>query len=287
MTWPFAAVAQFCATAAIASNASVCRELVERAAAQGAKMLFFPEASDFIAESTQQVLELTTSLTESTFVRDLQDCARDKRMWVSVGVHEKVIRKRKQTSASPTHIYNSHLIIDSNGNIVSVYRKLHLFDVDIKNGPRLMESDSTSGGDGIAAPVATPLGHVGQQTCYDLRFAELSIAQRQRGADILTFPSAFTVKTGMSHWEPLLRARAIETQTYVIASAQIGQHNAKRTSYGNAMIVDPWGTVLARCGDGIQPSLALAPIDLDYLKKIRVEMPVMTHRRVDVYPKIS
>ncbi|KAI9489102.1 nitrilase, putative [Zychaea mexicana] len=278
MTWPFAAVAQFCASSVITRNAAICSELVDRAASQGAKAVFFPEASDFIAESAAESIQLTTSLGDSSFVKSLQDSARDKRIWVSVGVHEK--------SPSPTHIYNSHLTIDADGDIVSVYRKIHLFKVDIKNGPRLMESDSTFAGNTIPDPVATPIGKVGQQTCYDLRFAELSIAQRRRGADILTFPSAFTVKTGMAHWEPLLRARAIETQSYVIAAAQIGQHNAKRTSYGNAMIVDPWGTILARCGDGISPSIAIAPIDLDYLKKVRTEMPVMNHRRTDVYPKI-
>ncbi|KAI9252834.1 nitrilase, putative [Phascolomyces articulosus] len=278
MTWPFAAVAQFCASSIITRNASICNELIERAASQGAKAVFFPEASDFIAESTAQSVQLTTNLNESPFVKSLQDSARDKRIWVSVGVHEK--------SPSPSKIYNSHLLIDDQGNIVSVYRKIHLFDVDIKNGPRLMESDSTNGGNAILDPIVTPIGNVAQQTCYDLRFAELSIAQRHRGADILTFPSAFTVKTGQAHWEPLLRARAIETQTYVIAAAQIGPHNAKRTSYGNAMIIDPWGTVLARCGDSIAPSLAIAPINLDYLKKIRTEMPVTNHRRTDVYPKI-
>ncbi|KAI7852339.1 nitrilase [Circinella umbellata] len=278
MNWPLAAVAQFCASSAISRNAAICSELVERAAAQGVKVIFFPEASDFIAESTKESIQLTTSLKESSFVKSLQESARDKRVWISIGVHE--------ASPSPDQIYNSHLLINDEGKVVSVYRKIHLFDVDIKNGPRLMESDSTCSGDIIPDPVLTPIGNVAQQTCYDLRFAELSIAQRHRGADILTFPSAFTVKTGQAHWEPLLRARAIETQTYVIAAAQIGQHNAKRCSFGNSMIIDPWGTVVARASESTTPSLAIAPIDLDYLKKIRAEMPVMNHRKNDVYPKI-
>lgn len=140
---------------------------------------------------------------------------------------------------------------------MSDYKKIHLFDVDIKGGNRLMESEGTIPGSDIGQPIQTPIGKVGLQTCYDLRFAELSIIQRARGAEVLTFPSAFTVKTGEAHWgncmnassqfvnialisssiiESLLRARAIESQTYVVAAAQSGQHNANRESYGHAMV---------------------------------------------------
>ncbi|CAO3599080.1 unnamed protein product [Absidia cylindrospora] len=149
-----------------------------------------------------------------------------------------------------------------------------------------MESDTTQAGSKAVSPIQSPVGSLGLQICYDLRFAELSLQQRRHGAQVLTFPSAFTVKTGMAHWETLLRARAIETQCYVMAAAQVGQHNAKRTSYGHAMIVDPWGTVLARCPDTAIPSLAFANIDLDYLANIRLDMPVMNHRRNDIYPII-
>jgi predicted amidohydrolase len=108
-----------------------------------------------------------------------------------------------------------------------------------------------------------------------LRFPEISIALRRLGAEIITFPSAFTVPTGKAHWEVLLRARAIETQSYVIAAAQGGQHNEKRVSYGHSMIVDPWGTVLAELGDaGEEPEIATAEIDLDQLRKVRTEVPL-------------
>ncbi|KAF7730102.1 Carbon-nitrogen hydrolase [Apophysomyces ossiformis] len=279
MSLPIAAVAQLCATSTIASNRQICTDLIRRAAAQGAKMIFMPEASDFIAEDKQATVALTTDLDHSTFIHDIQKAAKDNAIWVSVGVHEK--------SPILDHIYNTHVVIDSRGDIVSTYRKLHLFDVDIKDGPRLMESDTTLAGTKIHQPIETPLGKLGLQTCYDVRFAELAISQRRKGADILTYPSAFTMKTGLAHWEPLLRARAIETQTYVIASAQRGHHNAKRQSYGHAMIVDPWGTIVAACGDSEEPSLAFAPVDLSFLNKIRLEMPVMNHRRYDVYPELK
>merc|ERR1740123_1679355 len=126
-----------------------------------------------------------------------------------------------------------------------------------------------------------PLGKLGLGVCYDLRFGEFSHSLAHAGAELLSFPSAFTVKTGMAHWELLLRARAIEAQCYVIAAAQTGQHNEKRSSYGHSLIVDPWGTVIAQVGEGV--GVATAPIDLDYLASVRRNMPVQQHRRPDLY----
>ncbi|KAI8989311.1 nitrilase [Pilobolus umbonatus] len=275
-----AAVGQFCATSAISNNKRICRDMITKAANLGAKMIFLPEASDFISRNREETLSLTSCLDTSDFVLSMQEKAREESIWVSVGVHE-------TCTESINHVYNTHIVINEQGSIMETYRKLHLFNVDIENGPRLMESDSTKEGTSIVSPVATPLGVLGLQTCYDMRFPELSLLLRRRGAELLAFPSAFTIKTGMAHWETLLRARAIENQSYVIASAQIGQHNEKRASYGNAMIVDPWGTVLAKCPDTMESSLAVAPIDLGYLRKIRLEMPVLEHRRNDLYPAIQ
>ena len=161
------------------------------------------------------------------------------------------------------------------------YNKTHLFDVNIPGSVALNESAYVTPGAVITPPVDTPLGKLGLGVCYDLRFPEFSQALTRAGAQILTYPSAFTVKTGMAHWESLLRARAIETQCYVIAAAQTGQHNDKRSSYGHSMIVDPWGVVLAQCGEGV--GVATANIDLDYLASVRTNMPVQTHRRADLY----
>ncbi|KAI7864500.1 carbon-nitrogen hydrolase [Spinellus fusiger] len=274
-----AAVGQFCATSCVATNQKICSGLVSKAVQQGAKMLFLPEASDFLSETKAQALAMTSSLEASSFLLHIQKAAKEHALWVSVGVHEK-------SEITPL-LYNTHVVVDALGHVVASYRKVHLFDVDIHHGPRLMESETTQKGSELGAVLPTPLGNVGLQICYDLRFAEQSIAQRQRGADILTFPSAFTVKTGAAHWEPLLRARAIETQTYVVAAAQVGQHNAKRTSYGHAMIVDPWGTVIAQCPEVSLPSIALASIDLDVLGRIRTEMPILHHRRHDLYPHLG
>ncbi|KAF9364827.1 Nitrilase [Mortierella sp. NVP85] len=145
-----------------------------------------------------------------------------------------------------------------------------------------MESQSTVAGERIVPPVTTPVGKVGLGICYDLRFPELALELRRQGAEILTFPSAFTIKTGEAHWEVLLRSRAIETQTYVVAAAQVGKHSEKRSSYGHAMIVDPWGRIVAEC-DGQEEGVAVASMDFEALERIRLEMPVMNHRRYDTY----
>ncbi|KAJ8919271.1 hypothetical protein NQ315_003855 [Exocentrus adspersus] len=189
-------------------------------------------------------------------------------------------------------IYNSHILIDDAGEIVSVYRKIHLFDVTIpERNIFLKESDLNVGGTQICAPIDTPVGKVALSTvsfCYDVRFPEQSILLRKLGADILTFPSAFTQATGEAHWEVLLRARAIENQCYVVAAAQYGRHNSKRVSFGQSMIVDPWGKILAACSgytEGVEEdeSIAVADIDKEYLSKVRQEMPVFQHRRNDIY----
>ena len=189
---------------------------------------------------------------------------------------------------------NTLLWINESGEIAHRYQKLHLFDVEIANGPILKESNSVERGSVIPTPFSSALGRIGPLICFDLRFPEPSLALRHRGAQILTYPSAFTVPTGKVHWETLLRARAIETQSYVIAAAQVGWHNEEKTrrSYGHGMIIDPWGRVVAKLGgeegeDGKGNDvgeIALAEIDLEDLEKIRKEMPLL--RRTDVYLEI-
>jgi len=156
-----------------------------------------------------------------------------------------------------------------------------LFDVEIpEKNIRLKESDLATGGSSIVLPVSTPVGHIGLAICYDLRFPELSTQLSKFGADILTYPSAFTYATGLAHWETLLRARAIENQCFVIAAAQIGHHNTKRRSYGHAMCIDPWGKIIATCGDKMdQPCYAIADLDYNRLEEVRKNMPVFNHRR--------
>lgn len=171
---------------------------------------------------------------------------------------------------------------------MSVYRKSHLFDVELpEKGVSLKESAFTIPGPSLIAPVQTPIGKVGLGICYDLRFPELSLALQRHGAEILTYPSAFTVATGAAHWEVLLRARAIETQCFVLAAAQVSKHHDKRSSYGHALAVDPWGEVLGDCG-GEEPGLIMVNINPQKVRNARRNMPVQEHRRdMDFYHSLE
>ncbi|KAJ1023164.1 hypothetical protein NDA16_003317 [Ustilago loliicola] len=287
-----AAVAQMKSTGVIADNLSQAVSIIRSASRAGAKAIFLPEATDFIAP-TAAVAELTRSSVNSSFVSGIQSAAKEANVWVSVGVHEppspEQDEKDKIKNKGRLRCYNTQLLIDSKGEILDRYRKLHLFDVDIKGGLKILESDSTIKGTQLLPPRPTPLGKLGLLTCYDLRFPEPSLSLRRQGAQLLTYPSAFTVRTGAAHWETLLRARAIETQSYVLAAAQVGAHDGtKRVSWGHAMIVDPWGSIVAQCPDiqPYKPTYCLADIDLESLENTRKEMPLWEQRRGDVFAQI-
>jgi len=173
--------------------------------------------------------------------------------------------------------YNTSLFFDPKGNTIARYRKIHLFDVDIERGVSTMESETRQPGEEIVV-AETEFCTMGLTICYDLRFPELYRALTARGAQVIFLPSAFTALTGEAHWEPLLRARAIENQVYIVAPDQAGKNPKSFATYGNSMIVDPWGKVLARASD--LPAVIFAEIDLDYLAKVRRELPALAHRKV-------
>nr|CAD7593158.1 unnamed protein product [Timema genevievae] len=265
-------VGQFTAKNNKEENFEVCKNLIEMAKRNHCQMMFLPEACDYIGESIAETLALAEPL-DGPLVKKYCILAKNSKLWLSLGgIHEKV---------SDDKVSNCHVVIDDNGNIASVYRKTHLFDVDLpEKGIKLMESKYVLPGSKIIPPLETPVGN-----CYDMRFPELSLALTKMGADLLTFPSAFTFATGAAHWETLLRARAIENQCYVVAAAQTGTHNKKRTSWGHAMVIDPWGTVVAQCSEGA--NMVTAEIDLQHLKSVRESMPLWKHRRNDLYPKMT
>jgi len=190
-------------------------------------------------------------------------------------------------------VKNTLIWIDEKGTITQRYQKLHLFDVEIEGGPVLKESNSVEPGNAILPPFGTSLGKMGLMICFDLRFPTLSTRIRDLGAQVLTYPSAFTVPTGKAHWETLLRARAVETQSFVVAAAQVGNHNGKRVSYGHGMIVDAWGKVVCELGGveewergGGEPVLGVGEVDLEAVERVRREMPLKARRDVvDVVEK--
>lgn len=201
----------------------------------------------------------------------LQEEARKYSLPISVGVHE------PSDDPKSHRIKNTLLWIDEHGAILHRYQKLHLFDMDIEGGPTMKESDVIEPGNEILPPFNSVVGKVGSMICFDLRFPEIALALKRQHADILVYPSAFTPATGKAHWEMLLRARAIECQAYVLAAAQVGAHNEKRTSYGHSMIISPWGEIVAQLSGEKkdQPEVIFAEIDLERIKKIRREMALL------------
>ena len=231
-------------------------------------------------EETEQILESAVK-DRISLLDGLRALARTSKIWISVGgMH--VLGAPPHPESGKTRFYNTHVILDDTGIVKAIYRKIHLFDVCIPGKVNLMESNSTAGGNEIVL-CDTPVGRLGLATCYDMRFPELFGELVKQGAQILLLPSAFTVPTGKAHWHILLRARAIECQSYVIAAAQYGEHNAKRSSYGHSLVVDPWGVVLADAGGvdndaPVETSLATATINLGQIGSVRARMPLQQHR---------
>ncbi|KAI1857941.1 hypothetical protein JX265_010971 [Neoarthrinium moseri] len=315
-------VGQICSTASLTHNLEQCVKLVARAAAAGAKVLFLPEASDYIASSSTESLSLAKPVSSSPFVTGLQSAAAKHSLAVHVGIHVPVTVKPASSStsnpvltaiaqsdsssgASATKLYNRTIWINDDGSIneKANYDKLHLFDY-----ASLRESNTTQAGVKFTAPFASPVGRVGSLICFDLRFPEAALHLAKPSpssefanspAQVLLYPSAFTVPTGRAHWEVLLRSRAIETQSWVIASAQVGRHGdgAKRVSYGKSLVVDPWGKVVLElkgvkgekdteweAEDGAVGELGLIDIDLEHWDGVREKMPLI--RRTDVYSEV-
>lgn len=234
------------------------------------KALFLPEASDYIGQSAEESLSLCKPADKSPFLLGLRDDAKKHALPISVGVHE------PSDDPSSKRIKNTLLWIDEKGEIAHRYQKLHLFDLEIEGGPMLKESNTTEPGNEISPPYNTVIGNVGPMICFDLRFPEISLALKRQRADVLLYPSAFTVPTGKAHWLSLLRARAIECEAYVIAAAQVGAHSEKRTSYGHSIVIDPWGEVMAELGGESkgEPEIALADIDLERIREVRKRLPL-------------
>jgi len=260
-------------------NLGQAQVLVRKAVAAGAKALFLPEASDYIGQSASQTFNLVKSVEDSEYILGLQKEAKTHKIAINVGIHEPSLHQGSKK------IRNTSLWISEDGEIVQRYQKLHLFEMHIKDGPQARESDVFEEGKEILAPFETPVGRVGLMICFDLRYPEVPLSLKRQGAQIITYPSAFTVPTGKAHWEILLRARAIETQSYVIAAAQAGHNNETRVTYGHSIVVDPWGNIVAELGGDFEgPQIATATIDLSLVERIRKEVPLV--RRTDVYPEL-
>jgi predicted amidohydrolase len=251
-----------------AANLETARRLVHQAADLGAKLIALPENFSWMGPERERPAA-AEPLTGPTLTQ-MSALAGELSVTLLAG-------SILETGAPGGRLYNTSVLFDERGKSLAVYRKIHLFDVDIGDGATYRESAAVAPG---SEPVVadTPVGRVGLSICYDLRFPELYRRLVSEGAVLLTVPAAFTLMTGKDHWEVLLRARAIENQCYVLAPAQSGQHSERRMTYGHSMLVDPWGLVVSCASDG--EGLAVGTVDLELLRKVRRNLPSLSHRRL-------
>ena len=253
-------------------NLMLAKKLMIRAVESGAKLLVLPESFALMPAKSEDLLVVAETLGDGRIQNFIAEFAKDNKVWVVGGTIP-------IKSTLDNRSYACCIAWDDQGKQVGCYNKIHLFDVDMPlSGRAHRESDSYTPGKHPVC-IETPFGKIGLTVCYDLRFPELYRNLREQGADILINSAAFIQATGKVHWRPLLKARAIENQCYMIASNQVGEHDNNRLTHGESMIINPWGKVLAAQNLGV--GVVIAEIDLNYLKILREDFPVWSHRRVE------
>ena len=266
------AVIQMISQDDIVANLQRARALLEQEAQQGARLAVLPENFAAMGRRDSAAIGLAEARGEGPILPWLKQTARDLRLWIVAGTLPLPPVDRPEAKA-----HACSLLVDEHGELVARYDKLHLFDVDVADSRgRYRDSDDYAHGTNVVV-ADTPVGKLGLTVCYDLRFPELYSALREAGAELITAPAAFTAVTGAAHWEVLIRARAIETQCYVLAAAQGGMHPGPRETHGQAAIVDPWGRILAQQARG--EAVLLGTRDSTEQASIRARMPVASHRR--------
>jgi deaminated glutathione amidase len=248
-------------------NLAEAEELIDLAVRRGAELVSLPENFSFLGKEEDK-LTLGNAIAEKTekFIKTMAQ----KYQITLLGGGFPVPTEDKK-------VYNTALLVDSNGEELAKYQKVHLFDVDVPDGNTYRESNTVKAGKEYPPVYKSPtLGNLGLSVCYDVRFPELYRYLSAQGAEVLFVPAAFTAYTGKDHWQVLLQARAIENTCYVIAPAQTGEHYKMRYTHGHAMIIDPWGVILSDAGD--QPGFAIAEINPQHLKQVRLQMPSLNHR---------
>jgi deaminated glutathione amidase len=255
-------------TANLAHAAALARD-----AAAGADLVVLPEYVQFRgpAEGYRASAAPIPGPTTAPF----ETVARETGTWLLAGTHA-------EASGDPARPYNTAVLLAPDGSLAATYRKIHLFDIAVADGPSDTESARvTPGGEAVIAEAAGAL--LGLTICYDLRFPELHRALALAGAEVLAVPAVFTARTGRDHWEPLLRARAIENGAWVVAAAGCGAGGPGAiAAWGHSMVVDPWGRVVAAAGD--DEAIIRAEIDLDLVARTRTQIPVLANRRPDALP---
>ena len=264
------ALVQLDATDDIATNVATAVAMADEAAAAGARLVALPEYLHY--RGPDDGFRASARPIPGPHTEPFAEVARRRKAWILVG-------STAETSGDPLRPYNTSALIAPDGTIAALYRKVHLFDVAVDDGPVDTESARVTPGDRLVT-ADIDSATLGLTICYDLRFPELYRALALAGAQILTVPANFTERTGRDHWEVLLRARAIENGAFVLAPSQIGGP-AGQPAFGRSMIVDPWGTVIAQAPDAV--AIVRAELDLDRVTAVRRQIPVLANRRAEAY----
>ena len=249
-------------------NLSITTKLIEQAKNGGADYVLTPEMTNVMEIDREKLFAAIVPEEQDATLATLRELARALGLHIHIG--------SLAVKVSPDKAANRSFLIDPNGDVIARYDKIHMFDVDLKGGESYRESRNFRAGD-LAVVVDLPWGRLGLSICYDLRFPSLYRAVAEAGASFLTIPSAFTRQTGEAHWHVLMRARAIETGSFVFAAAQGGKHENGRETYGHSLVVDPWGRILAE-GD-TEPGVVFADIDPAEVAAARARIPSLDHGR--------
>jgi len=263
-------VVQLTSTDDLKANLEAADLRVREAVDRGAELVALPENFAFLRREGLPI-PVAQGL-DGEIVERLRDWARSHRIWLVGGSFAEAVEGDRR-------VFNTCVCCAPDGSVAGVYRKIHLFDVDLRStgGQAYTESERVAPGT-EPVRVETPFGGIGLSICYDVRFPELYRELSRRGIRLITVPSAFAPQTGRDHWEVLLRARAIENQAYVLAPAQCGRHSEERSSHGRSLVVDPWGLVLAQAPD--MPCTLVADCDLERQDRLREALPALRHRRL-------
>ena len=264
-------VAQVNAHGDLAENLAVAEKLLQQAAHEGVELIAFPEMFLHLSADRADKFAVAEPV-DGPLVQQFQQWAQRFNLSILMGSHYEPIPE------DPERLYNTSVFIDRTGVVQAVYRKIHLFDVPTLD---VLESSLIAPGQEPVV-VEHELACLGLSICYDLRFPELYRHLAGAGAEILLVPAAFYLETGKDHWLPLLQARAIENQAYVLAPAQWGWHYGSRRSFGNSVIIDPWGTLLATAPEAT--TLITARLEHERLQAVRERVPAWQHRRPHLYP---
>ncbi|MDA0720109.1 MAG: carbon-nitrogen hydrolase family protein [Proteobacteria bacterium] len=267
-----AGLVQLCSGDDPVANLAATRDLIAQAAAQGAGFVLTPEVTNCVSQDRAHQRDVLQHEEDDITLAGLRATARDLGIWLSIG------SLALKTGDADGRFANRSFLIDPTGAIMARYDKIHMFDVDVSATETFRESAGYRPGD-KAVVAQTPFGRLGLTICYDIRFAYLHRALAQAGADILLVPAAFSPVTGAAHWEPLLRARAIETGCFVLAAAQTGSHPIRhgkpRQTHGHSMAISPWGEVLVDMST--KTGTAIVDLDLTKVAQSRQRIPALTH----------